>query len=588
MERVLSLHNHPRAAVLADWLTVERVSYGVMAVAALGLRLWGLGAVPLGPAEAVQAWPAVVAAGGRAPDLAGISPLLYTLQRALFMLFGASDSAARWGPALLGGLAPLLFYALRTRLTRGGALVAACLWALSPLAVWSGRLAVGDAFVPPLTLALLAAIVVALNGASDAARRRGLVAGAVALGLLLISGRLAYTALLALAVGLAWWPGGARRLLAAAQSQRRSVLAGALVTLALGATFFTVNLAGLASAGDLLSGWLGALFSGAGDYSAWDQARRLLLSEPLLLGFGLAGLIWSLRRGDRFGQWAGIATGSALLLALLGRGRHPLDLTLVALWLTLLAGPAVARVLRAAWSWRREADPWLLVGLSMALLFSAAISLVSATTSTNNAAWRQVYTGVGIVTALASVLIWLAYGAYGNWRTVARAWPIIPLALGLAWTVSQTAALSYDRGAWRQSAITREVVAPAATDFRAALHQLSALTGSGARETAVDLAWPARSDEPLLPVVRWQLRDFPYLRVSAAVPADPAPIVVTPVEDQPRLSERYSGAEFALLHRWQPDQLEGFSAILRWVLYREARTPPEALKVLLWVDRTTE
>lgn len=595
MEQVLILHNRPCAARLTNWLTVERVSYGGIALIALGVRLWGLGAVPLGPAEAAQALPAVAAAAGQAPDLTGISPLLYTLQRALFTLFGASDAAARWWPALVGGLSPLLFYALRGRLTRGGALVAAFLWALSPLAVWSGRLAVGDALVPALALALLAAAVWALDGASDAARQRGLVGGAVALGLLLISGSLAYTALLALAAGLLWWPRGAQRLLALAQTQRRSVLAGLLIPLVLGATFFTVTLAGLASVGELLGGWLAGLFPGMGAYTAWELLRRLLLSEPLLLGFGLAGLIWCLRRDagnyavyNRFGQWAGIATGLALLLALFGRGRHSLDLTLVVLWLTLLAGPAVARVLRAAWSWRREADPWLLVGLTLALLFSAAFSLPSAVTSSNSLAWRQVYTGIGIGTTLVAALVWLAYGAFGNWRIVARGLPVIPLALGLAWGLSQTTSLSYDRGAWRQSGITREVVAPAAADFREALEQLSALQGGGTREIAVDLAWPVRPDDPLLPVVRWQLRDYPYLRVSAAVPAEPAPLVVTPVEEQPRLSERYSGAEFVLLQRWRQDGIEGFNANLRWVLYREARTPPETLSVLLWVDRTTK
>ncbi len=89
-------------------------------------------------------------------------------------------------------------------------------------------------------------------------------------------------------------------------------------------------------------------------------------------------------------------------------------------------------------------------------------------------------------------------------------------------------------------------------------------------------------------MVRWQLRDFPYLRISAAVPAEPAPLVVTPVEDQPLLSTSYSGAEFALLQRWQPASLDSLSARLRWVLFREAKTPPETLSVLLWVDRTTK
>ena len=113
----------PRRESLADWLTVERVAYGAIAVVALTVRLVGLGWSPLFPAEAMQALPAWAAATGRPYDLTGISPLLFSLQRRLFMPLGADEVLARCWPALLGGLASLLFYALRDRLTRGGALI---------------------------------------------------------------------------------------------------------------------------------------------------------------------------------------------------------------------------------------------------------------------------------------------------------------------------------------------------------------------------------------------------------------------------------------------------------------------------------
>lgn len=587
MERAITLHNDQRAAALANWLTLERVSYGGIALVALGLRLWDLGWLSLGPVEAAQALPAVAAAAGQAPDLAGVSPLLYTLQRMLFMLFGATDATARWWTAFLGGLSPLLFYALRGRLTRGGALAAAALWALSPLAVWSGRLAVGDALAPVFVLALLAAVVWALD-AEERSSTPTLLLAAVALGLLLSSGSLAYTALLAGAAALLWWPAAARRLAAAVRARPGPVVASLLAALVLGSTFFVVTPAGLASVGELLGAWLAGIAPGVGAYTAWELLRRLLLSEPLLLGFGLAGLIGSIRRGDRFAQWAASAAGLALLIALVGRSRAPVDLALVVLWGALVAGPAAARVLSAAWSWRCETDSWLLVGVSLALLCSAAISLPSALASANSLAWRQVYTGVGIATVLVTALIWIAYGAYGNWGTVARALPIVLLVFALAWGLGQMVSLSYERGAWRQSGILHEVPAPAATDFQATLRQLSALQGGGAREIAVDLVWPDGSNNPLAPVVRWHLRNFPYLRVSASVPVDPAPLVITPVEDQPQLSDRYSGAEFVLLRRWRPDELDAANAKLRWVLYREAKTPAESLGVLLWIDRTAK
>ncbi len=591
MGQALTLHNDTRAIALTGWFTLERACYGVLALAALGVRLWGLGWMPLNPAEASQALPGVAAAAGQAADLAGASPLLHTLQRAVFMLFGATDASARWWPGFLGGLSPLLFYALRSRLTRGGALAAAVLWALSPLAVWSSRLAVGDALAPILALALLAAVVWALDAGEQTTAPvllPAVAAAAVALGLLLSTGRVAYTALLAGAFALLWWPGAARRLAAAVRDRPRPAVLGLLGALVLGSTFFMIAPAGLASVGELLGDWLAGLAPGAGAYTAWELLRRLLLSESLLLGFGVAGLVWSIRRHDRFGQWAGIAAGLALLAALAGRGREPVHLALVALWLAILAGPAVARALRAAWAWRGERDVWLLMAVSLALFTSMAFCLPSAFAPANSAAWRQVYAAVGIATGLIMLLIWIAYGVYGNWGLVAITLPIFLLTLGLAWGAGQMVSLSYDRSAWRQTGITHETAAAATADFREALQQLSALRGTGARETAIDLVWPARPDDPLLPVVRWQLRDFPYLRISAAVPAEPAPLVVTPVEDQPLLSTSYSGAEFALLQRWQSASLDSLSARLRWVLFREAKTPPETLSVLLWVDRTTK
>ena len=90
----------------------------------------------------------------------------------------------------------------------------------------------------------------------------------------------------------------------------------------------------------------------------------------------------------------------------------------------------------------------------------------------------------------------------------------------------------------------------------------------------------------MLAELRWLLRDHAGLRVVAAIPADAAPLVITPVEDQPLLKDRYSGAEFPVLRTWRPHNLGDFNAYLRWVLYREAKTTPELQKAILWVDRT--
>ncbi len=197
-----------------EWLTVERVAYGGLLVFALALRLLGLGWSPLGPGEAQQAIPALNAARSLPVDMSGVDPALYSLQRLLFTLFGASDFAARFWPALLGGLAVLCFYAFRERLGRSGALMAAALWAISPMAVFTSRLGYGDALVASFALAAAAALEIVwrrayhmlpVEGLASEAQpdaRRYVILAGVALGLMLASGGNAYTVLaMAIAAG---------------------------------------------------------------------------------------------------------------------------------------------------------------------------------------------------------------------------------------------------------------------------------------------------------------------------------------------------------------------------------------------------
>lgn len=564
----------------AGWLTVERAGYALATVVAAGIRLWGLGAVPLGPAEAAQALPALAAMRGAAPDLltpntfAAVSPLLHVLQRVTFVLFGATDGAARFWPAILAGLSPLLFYFLRKKLTPGGALAAAFLWAVSPLGVWSSRLSLGDGMAPTFCLALLALVVWSGRG-----RAWALLTGLGA-GLLLLSGSNAYTAVLAGLLGLAWAGPQARELWADLRREARLAFAGFGIALLVGC-FFLADPAVLAAAGNLPGRWLSDLVPGVGEYGPAELLMRLALSELAVLGFGAAGFILALRRRDRFGTWLGASTALALLVALVGRGRHPLDLALVALGLTLLAGPAVATTVANAGVWRREREPWVLVLVSIALLVGASIAIPSGANLSNTPDWRALYTGVGIACLIMAVVIWIAYGVWDSWRIVVMALPVVPLVFGLAWQVDQMVSLSYDRGAWRQTGILHEMPASDLVDLHKLLLDFGGLTGGG-RDARVDVAWPNLVDDPAVPVLRWQLRDFQAAEFTAALPAEPARMVITPVGEQPRL-DGYSGEEFGVLQRWTPSELSDSSAIIRWVLYREARTLPEKTRAIFWV-----
>ena len=573
----------------AEWLTVERVAYGVVVLTALAVRLIGLGWRALDPVESTQALSAWGAATGQAYDLVGGSPLLFGLQRLLFTALGGHEMWARWWPALLGGLTPLLFYPLRDRLTRGGALIAALLWTLSPLAILGSRLGLGYGLTPPLALALMGAV----NGfarrkgqAHDADAPRSLVLAAVALGLLLTAGLGAYTVVLWTLIAAALWRDQLPGLWRTIGGARRTLLLGFFVPLFLAATFFLSEPRGLAATADLLGRWFRGLTPGAGYYSAGDTLQQLLLGEPLLIGLGIAGLVYALRYRDRFGLYGALAATVALLIPLIGHGRHPGDLALVVLALTLLAGPAAARALRHAWPLRTHSDPWLLVGLSLALLTTASLCLPSAANTSNQADWRQVFTIVGIATTVLTIVVWLVYGFWGSWRTVVHGLPVVFLVFGLAWGIARISGLNFGRGAWRQPAALVNTPAAALDDLLSDLEALAALNGTGTREADVDLILPVNPDDPLSPTLRWVLRDFKGLRVLRGLPADPAALVITEAGEQPALSERYGGADYTVLQTWRPQGLPGFEAKLRWVLYGEAKTPVQTRAVVLWVDRS--
>jgi hypothetical protein len=585
VEAGISMRSSAAGRGIVTWLTVEKAAYAGAVLLALLLRLLLLGVIPLGPAEAEQALPSLAASTGQAYALVGTSPLLFGLQRLLFALFGASDAWARWWPAVLGGLAPLLYYALRRPLGRGGALVAAYLWAVSPMAVFTTRLGLGLALVPTLSLAIVAGLTWSADENVSGGNVRGLMLTAAALGLLLAADSSSYTVFLAALVSVLIWRYSLARFFDALEACWKQVGGVLLLCFALGSTFFLTVPRGLAAAADLLGSWLANLAPGAGEYPAWEIALRLVLSEPVLLAFGLAGLVAALRQKDRFGLFAGASAGVVLLVSLFGRGRQPTDVALVALALTFLAGPVIARVMNGAWALRREVDAWLLVVVTTILLLTAAFCLTGVFNGSNTADWRQLYATVGLVAVVLAGLVWLAYGVWGNWRTVALALPVVPLLFGLAWGLGQLNGINYDRGAWRQAGVLHETPAPGWIDLQREVLDLSSLNGTGRGEARIDLVSLPMENSALQPALDWALRSFPNVRTTLGVSPAPAPLVITLPGEQPRLEAQYSGTEITVLQRWDPSLLSDFYSRLRWVLYREARLPGAGQSVVLWVKR---
>jgi 4-amino-4-deoxy-L-arabinose transferase-like glycosyltransferase len=575
---------------LETWLTVERAGYMAALVLALVLRLVGLDWQPLSGAEAAHALEALNAARALPFDMAGSSPLLFNLQRLGFMAFGAREVTARLWPAWLGGLSVLLFFAFRPRIGRGGALMAAFLWAISPLAVYVARLGLGAGLTPTLALATAAALETLWQrtrpddrDADEGGRLYAVLAGA-AFALLLASGPGAYTVIAGALLAALIWRDAARGLWRVVRPHLAPAALAFGLTLFLAATFASSAPSGLAAVLGLPGVWVQGLRPWAGEYGPLELLGRLTMSEILIVSLGVAGLFQAWRARDRFVWAMALFAGVALLAVLIGRDRRPADLALVIMPLAFVAGPVAARIVDAFAGTARELDPWLLLTTNMVLLLAAAFTLPGMFNPATGASWQRVFLVVGVATLALAFLQWFFYGAFwGNWRAVGRTLPFVLLLLGSFWTLSQTVGVNYERGAWRRPGMVHEITGAGYADLARPLRDLAALHGKGMNEIPVDLVLVPGRDDALAPVLLWLLRDFPVVRRSAAVPLAPAPIVIAATEDQPALADRYSGAEFGLLERWQPSLLPDAYARLRWVLYRQTSVPPEMRSVLMWV-----
>jgi len=334
-----------RQTTIVEWLTVERMLFGLLILVGAGLRFFALAAQPLSTMEAATAWASwLVANGLNGPNTAAgllaatnpaTSPLLYSLNAILFWLGGGNDTLARFLPALFGTGMIVLAWHLRPHLGRWTALALALLFTIDPWLVSYSRLADGailSGFFGLLTLIGLLNWTDAADQENDLeqtsvasnARIRWIMLSAVGAGLLIVSGVQAWSFLPMLLLGFWLCADGTAPFrstaddLTASDSPNEStdestrsadgipatlfwgLLAGAAL---LGTTGWLAFPDGLSYLSTSLSAWLAQISgsSAAGDdmsYPVRWLGLRLLVDQPLLLIIGVIGLfsIW-LNRG---------------------------------------------------------------------------------------------------------------------------------------------------------------------------------------------------------------------------------------------------------------------------------------------------
>ena len=605
---------------LPAWLTLERAAYLGLVLLALVLRLVHLGVPPLSDNEAAQALVAWRVYQSQPVQQAGYSPLLVTLNLLSFGLLGGTEFAARLGSTLLGVALVLLPYGLRTQLGRSGALFTSALFALSPTVVYFSRVASGEMAAAVGGLALTVGFFGWLDSlpgppvsgpeASDYQPSLSgssfrpsvyLFLAAAGLVLLLTASPSSYSTL-ALLVGflvLAVIVGGGRHATTAREGLRALRLqrvSWGNLGLALGAGFFVaatgllINLGGLAASSDLLTTWLLGFAPSAMVAGAYPAVFLLSLYEPLILLAGLFGLsVGLLRRRliDLFLAWwffGGIA------LNLLRPGRMVGETLVSLVPLTLLAGMALGMLwdaLRREGSWQKEG---IIAVTGLVIGGYALVSLMSYTRTGGMTVWLPV-AGLGLFAVLVA-LFWVWYDGSAALRGAA----LVAVVLLAAFAVATGSRLLNQKLADPHQPLVYAPAAEGIPAMRQVLEQVSSWRAGDAHLLNIV------ADRHLGPAIEWQLRSFPNVtwvdrldRLSPEIAGgssgassqgtgglDDSAVYLTLADQTVSSEDSYVGQDFAIRAAWSPAGLQGQS-LIRWILLREAPTPADVERAVLWV-----
>ncbi|MBX2999727.1 MAG: hypothetical protein KF893_14505 [Caldilineaceae bacterium] len=574
--------------VESGW-TVESLLYGLIFMIALGTRFLGLGsAQPLSPLEASQAWPAWIDALNRQiPTLTTAqSPLLYSTQRLLFWLTeGGAEFWARVLPALAGSLLVLIPWGLRRQLGRGGALILSLLFAVDPWLLVFSRL--GDGAILTIAAGLLVWTAL-LNWPLLSILQQRIAVGVAAL--FLISGPLAWL-LLPLLLGTALlyrtrdW--GLRighreeeregKALPFVPSSFYLIFLGTLLIVTTGWLAYWEGLAIISHSLTVAFSYLG----GDGAYPLIWPWLRLLVDQPLLTTFGIAGIIsfWVGNKqtsDDR--RWAILLTGwliyAALLLLL--PGRNPITLLLLTLPLAIAAASLIARLLRFCTT-ETDWQDGALIAITLSALLVTAIFL-TANSLRPGAMDGSVWLFYLILPGLVAFFVW-----WSGWVTTAQITGLVTLAVLFLVTIGSAGMLTGRGEVMRGYHLFAETTQPSMVLLAEDVAHLSAIRLGDSGEALV----LAQVDRELQPLIGWHLRFIRDLRFVDAI--DPSLVnrrtfVISQPNVEPLLSVNMVGSRYALSSRWLPTELDNWNAQLRWYLFRELRELPPRESVVLWAQ----
>lgn len=561
-------------------LTLETAAWAAVALVALILRLAGLAYRPMGSAEAEQAWTALSIVGGQ-PGLSAlaVSPLLVSLQIITFAVASASEGLARLWPVLAGTATVLLPYGLRQDLGRIGALFASLLLAFSTSMLFWSRSATGE------SLALLGGLglVVGLAHLRRTPTGGWLFFSVVMLSLVFLSGPLGYSALVLVApvALLAWrsrerWQGDD-----GVPTTQPDLIGAAIlfsVVLLLGSTALFFHPSGLALMASAPGHWL-AQFVGPGEYSPLELFLQLVLTEPLLVASGLAGLFLGLRQRHWLAEGLGISLALGFLLLLARAGRSPGDVALLAVPLALLGGKAIASFVSTLALGKQALETAGLLAAGVAIVGSMAIWLANYVAS-----WPAGPQPAFLISALValgvllSILILYVF-LFGSHFTAQVGILLLVLVLGLL-GLRAAVRINHNGDGLVWGSLLHRTGATDARNLTAYLERLSAQRGGDLRDLDVAILVQPGNEPPAM--VRWYLRDAVVRLAAGAGAASREDVFIGLSDHQPPGDGGYSGKSFRLAQRWTPQGLRG-EALWRWLLYGQFDQIQGEERVVVWL-----
>ena len=616
LDRTINLAN-------VSWVTIGWV---IVFFTAIALRIPQLGHHALSAGEAHLADDAYRffygETAGPGNEISNTGPTALLFEALSLFLFGATDTAARIAPALLGIAMIGMVFGLRPILGSARALGAGALLALSPTVVYISRIATDEIFVAAFSLFTVMALSRIGSTESVEVRRRWALLLGIGLAALFGSGPSSLSVLIALALGIAascvLESSRSSTFLVAAKAFNSTPQAAFYAAIGFGITLLTLfshfysDFSALAGIGETFADWARLLTTASTSTPTQFFLLAVLLYEILAVVFAIVAVFKTPAADEPGYPWTMFAVwfSAALLMFSFSSGSEPIHAIHVALPLVILGGAALGELIerltfRQILSGRTGLMMLAMLGFVIAL-FAMLVLLGRIDTAFDQG--QAVFEAIATFVLALLPLGFAIYAIARSERLAGRpaqlgsvALLTIAVILG-GFTIRTSVMLSYFNSDEAVELLAQETSTPAVHQIVKRVTNLgrdTTLDDGSARDPEGGHALTIAIDRTIQWPYRWYFRDFPDAIVVAEgqAPLTGAQVVIAP-DDSGMADSGYAPREFPTENRVPASYLSpDFGDILksvfypnewedsfRYLLFRTIQTPVEPESVTLGLE----